>query len=183
MTPHHPTTQPRPERSTSSARRPSLRRLHRAHRGSNRRRDRGSVTLELSILTPAMILLIGFAVVAGRVAIGNSSVTTIAGNAARQASLARDAHAATAAATTAARTDLAAQGLKCAGGGTVHVDTTGFAAATRGQPGQAVTVTIDCLVSFSDLAMPGLPGSRTLTERAVSPIDPNRSRTSLTSTP
>jgi len=77
------------------------------------RADRGSATLELAILTPVMILLIGFAVVAGRVAIGNASVTTIAGNAARQASLARDARSASIAATSAARADLTAQGLKC----------------------------------------------------------------------
>ena len=30
------------------------------------------------------------------------------------------------------------------------------------------------VVSFADLAIPGLPGSRTLSDRAVSPIDPNR---------
>ncbi len=143
---------------------------------SARRTDRGSATLELAILTPVMILLIGFAVVAGRVAIGNASVTTIAGNAARQASLARDARAASVTATTSARADLAAQGLKCSGGGTVTADVTGFAAAARGTPGQVVSVRVDCLVTFADLAIPGLPGSRALTDQAVSPIDPNRSR-------
>ena len=138
--------------------------------------DRGSATLELAILTPVMILLIGFAVVAGRVAIGNASVTTIAGDAARQASLARDARSASIAATTSARKDLAAQGLKCSGGGTVTADVTGFTPASRGTPGQSVTVRVDCLVTFADLAIPGLPGSRALTDQGVSPIDPNRSR-------
>lgn len=138
--------------------------------------ERGSATLELAILTPVMILLIGFAVVAGRVAIGNASVTTIAGNAARQASLARDARTASITATSAARADLAAQGLKCSGGGTVTADVTGFAAASRGTPGQLVTVRVDCLVTFADLAIPGLPGSRSLSDQSVSPIDPNRSR-------
>ena len=143
------------------------------------RADRGSATLELAILTPVMILLIGFAVVAGRVAIGNASVTTIAGNAARQASLARDARSASVAATSAARADLAAQGLRCSGGGTVSADVSGFAAASRGVPGQTVNVRVDCLVTFSDLAIPGLPGSRALTDQGVSPIDPNRSRASM----
>ena len=46
--------------------------------------------LELAILCPVMILLLGFMVVAGRVAVASNTVTTIAGNAARQASLARD---------------------------------------------------------------------------------------------
>jgi len=140
------------------------------------RADHGSATLELTILTPVMILLIGFAVVAGRVAIGNASVTTIAGNAARQASLARDARSAAIAATSAARADLTAQGLKCSGGGTVNADVSGFTAASRGIPGQTVTVRVDCLVTFSDLAIPGMPGSRALTDQGISPIDPNRSR-------
>ena len=140
------------------------------------RADRGSATLELAILTPVMILLIGFAVVAGRVAIGNASVTTIAGNAARQASLARDARSASIAATASARADLAAQGLKCSGGGTVSADVSGFTAAARGIPGQTVIVRVDCLVTFSDLAIPGLPGSRALSDQGVSPIDPNRSQ-------
>ena len=150
---------------------------HRGRAGARPRSDQGSATLELAILTPVMILLIGFAVVAGRVAIGNASVTTIAGNAARQASLARDARSASIAATTAARADLAAQDLKCSGGGTVSADVSGFAQVSRGTPGQTVTVRVDCLVTFSDLAIPGLPGSRALTDQGVSPIDPNRGRT------
>lgn len=149
------------------------------HRRRVERADRGSATLELAILTPVMILLIGFAVVAGRVAIGNASVTTIAGNAARQASLARDARSASIAATASARADLAAQGLKCSGGGTVSADVSGFTAAARGIPGQTVIVRVDCLVTFSDLAIPGLPGSRALMDQGVSPIDSNRSRASV----
>ena len=64
--------------------------------------------------------------------------------------------------------------MRCEGGGAVAVDVSGFTAAAQGVPGQSVVVTVTCLVSFSDLAIPGLPGSRTLTDRAVSPIDPNR---------
>ena len=64
--------------------------------------------------------------------------------------------------------------MRCEGGGAVAVDVSGFTAAAQGVPGQAVVVTVTCLVSFADLAIPGLPGSRTLTDRAVSPIDPNR---------
>ena len=113
-------------------------------------------------------------VVVGRVAIANNSVTAIAGNAARAASLARDARSATAAGGASARSDLTAQALHCDGGGQVNVDATGFYAARQGTPGQAVEVTVTCVVSFADLAIPGLPGSRTLSDRAVSPIDPNR---------
>lgn len=146
-----------------------------ARTGSNRRPDAGSVALELAILTPVMILLIGFVVVAGRVAIAGASVTSAAGNAAREASLARDARSASAVALTAAQQGLAAQNLHCDGGGQVEVDPSGFAAAAGGAAGQLVTVTVTCQVDFADLAMPGLPGSRTLTDQAVSPIDANRS--------
>jgi len=141
------------------------------------RRDRGSATLELAILTPALILLIGFIVVAGRVAIANNTITSVAGNAAREASLARDAGTAAATAAATAKSALTAQAIHCDGGGQVAVDASGFAAASQGTPGQSVVVTVTCVVSFTDLAIPGLPGSRTLSERAVSPIDPNRGDT------
>ncbi len=121
-----------------------------------------------------MLLLIGFMVLVGRVAVANNTVTSIAGTAAREASLARNAGAAAAAASSSARTALAGQAVRCEGGGAVGVDVSGFAAAGRGAAGQSVVVTVDCLVSFSDLGIPGLPGSRTLSDRGVSPIDPNR---------
>ena len=139
------------------------------------RRDRGSATLEMAIATPVMLLLISLMVLAGRVAVAGNTVTTVAGNAAREASLARTAGAASAAATSSARAALAAQAINCQGGGNVAVDVSGFAAAARGVPGQVVTVSVVCDVSISDLGLPGAPGTRTLTEQAVSPIDPNRS--------
>ena len=125
----------------------------------------------MSILAPVMLLLTGFVVVAGRVAVAGAAVTSIAGNAAR------DARGAVAAASSSARASLTAQDLHCAGGGDVGVDPSGFAGAARGGGGQAVVVTVTCLVSFSDLGFPGLPGSRSLTDQAVSPIDPNRAAT------
>lgn len=142
------------------------------------RRDRGSAAVELSILTPVMLLLLGFMIVVGRVAVAGNTLTSAAGNAAREASLARDSRTAAAAASSAARAVLAAQALRCQGGGAVTVDVSGFAGAARGTPGQSVVVTVECLLSFSDLGIPGLPGHRTLTDRGVSPIDPNRATTS-----
>ena len=143
-------------------------------RRRRRRCDAGSATLELSILTPALLLLLGFVVLVGRVAIAGQAVTSIAGQAARAASLARDAATAAAVAGQAARSAVTGQGLPCAGGGQVGVDTRGFAAAAQGAPAQTVTVTLSCQVQLADLAFPGLPGSRTLVDSAVSPIDPNR---------
>lgn len=138
------------------------------------RRDLGSASLELAILVPVMLLLIGFIVLAGRIASANNAVTAIAGNAAREASLARDASAASAAASGSARAAMAAQDLHCVGGGQVSVDPSGFAAAAAGIPGQSVVVTVSCLVNLADLAIPGVPGSRTVSDQGVSPIDINR---------
>ncbi len=146
----------------------------RVHDVRTGRRDRGSTSLELAILVPVMLLLIGFMVLVGRVAVANNTVTSIAGNAAREASLARDAAAASAAASSAARAGLAAQDLQCVGGGEVSVDPSGFAAAARGLPGQSVVVTVSCLVNLSDLAIPGVPGTRFVSDQGVSPIDVNR---------
>lgn len=143
--------------------------------GRLRRWDRGSATLEMAIATPVMLLLISLMVLAGRVAVAGNTVTTVAGNAAREASLARTAGAASAVATSSARAALAAQAINCQGGGNVAVDTSGFGAAARGVPGQVVAVSIVCDVTISDLGLPGAPGTRTLSERAVSPVDPNRS--------
>jgi hypothetical protein len=128
----------------------------------------------MAIATPVMLLIISLMVLAGRVAVAGNTVTTVAGNAARDASLARTAVAAAAAATSSARAALAAQSINCQGGGNVSVDVAGFGPAARGVPGQVVAVSIDCVVAIADLGLPGAPGTRTLSDRAVSPIDPNR---------
>ena len=102
------------------------------------RRDRGSATLEMAIATPVMLLLISLMVLAGRVAVAGNTVTTVAGNAAREASLARTAGAASAVATSSARAALAAQAINCQGGGNVAVDVSGFARRRprRARPGR-----------------------------------------------
>ena len=138
-----------------------------------RDRERGSATLELAILTPALLLLLGLLVLAGRVQVAASAVEHAAQVAAREASLARTTEAAQAAATSAADRELSAQDIRCAPS-SVLIDSSGFAAPV-GQPG-TVTATITCTVTFSDLAIPGLPGSRTLTAVATSPLDRYRTR-------
>ena len=137
------------------------------------RDDRGSVTLELAILTPALILLLGLVALAGRVEVAASAVEHAAAAGARAASLARTVDAARAVATETVQRELDAQGLRCAPS-TVAVDTAGFD-APLGDPA-TVTVTTSCTVTMSDLDVPGLPGSRTLTGQATSPIDRYRTR-------
>lgn len=145
-----------------------------ARRGASIGSERGSVTLELAILTPALILLLALMVLVGRVQVATSAVEHAAHVAARDASLARTPEAARTAAVTAALRELTAQDVDCTSPD-VTVDTTGFA-VPLGQPAR-ITATVTCLVDFTDLAAPApLPGSRRLTGTATSALDAWRTR-------
>jgi Flp pilus assembly protein TadG len=135
--------------------------------------DRGAVTLEFVVLAPALLALLGLLVVAGRVAIASNSVEAAADEAARSASISRTAAGARAAGEEGARRGLAEQDLTCTTV-RVDVDTAGFAVPV-GLPAQ-VRATVTCVVRLADLALPGFPGSRTVTATAVSPLDTYRER-------
>jgi Flp pilus assembly protein TadG len=135
--------------------------------------DRGSASLEFVVLAPALLALIGLLIVGGRVAIANNSVEQAADEAARSASISRTAAGARAAATDGARRALGEQGLRCSSVD-VDVDTSGFAVPV-GVPAQ-VSATVTCVVRLADVAVPGFPGSRTVTATAVSPLDTYRER-------
>ena len=141
-------------------------------------RQRGSVSVELAILTPAFLLLMVLGIVSGRTAVAYSVIDLAAYDAARTASLSRDAGTARALATVAAQDTLAHQGVSCVdtpdGEPLVTVDTSGFAVPV-GQPA-AVSVTVTCTVSFADVALPGVPDHRRLTSTFVSPLDTYRGR-------
>ena len=135
--------------------------------------ERGSVSVELALLAPALLLLLSFAVLAGRTQIADGAVQEAARAAAREASLARDAATAAAQASSHAQQTLAAQDLRCQRT-TVDVDTAGFS-APPGRPGD-VTVTLACTVGMADLLAPGLPGSVTVEASFTSPVDAYRER-------
>lgn len=136
--------------------------------------DRGSTTLELVVWAPGLLLMIGLLTVAGRVNSANAAVEQAAVDAARTASSARSAGGARDMAKASAEKSLAGQGLQCTTT-TIVLDTAGF--GTR--PGQSATVTatVTCPVRLSDLAIPGLPGTRTVSHTATSSIDTFRERT------
>lgn len=138
---------------------------------SRPRDDRGSVTLELAILAPALLLLLGLLILAGRVETSSAAVEQAARSAARDASLARTADAAQASARAAAQRELAESGCVATD---VTVDTSGFAAPLGTDA--SVAVHVSCTITIADLAVPGLPGTRTLTADGVSPLDRYRSR-------
>jgi Flp pilus assembly protein TadG len=115
---------------------------------------------------PAFALLILLVIMGGRVALARQAVDAAAADAARVASIARDATKAKSSAVEVAEASLANQGITCLDT-TITVDT---AALRRpaGAPGE-VTATVSCVLELSDLGL--LVPSRTLTAAVASPID------------
>jgi Flp pilus assembly protein TadG len=139
-----------------------------------RRGDAGNAALELVILAPVILLLIGMVVAAGRVAIAQGSIDAAARDAARQASLARTPAQAQAAALSSAIAELSGENLNCAPQVTLPNLGQEFG-VPLGEP-STVRARVTCTVSLSDLLVPGLPGSRRLTATFTSPLDPFRGR-------
>lgn len=133
--------------------------------------DRGSVTLELVIFAPALIIMLLFVVAAGRIAQAHQAVEAAARDAARQASIARDPATARANATSSAQASLDREGLNCPA--RVSVDTSGFARPV-GTPA-TVTTHVSCTVQLADVSLAGVP-TTTVNARFTSPIDPFRGR-------
>ena len=130
-------------------------------------RDRGSAAAELVLVTPFLILLLLFAVAAGRLVQARLDVDSAAEQAARAASLARTPEAASAQATQVAQAALAGQSVTC-NPAVITPDTSDFT------PGGQVSVQVSCTVRLSDLSLLHLPGSQTLTATFTSPIDTYR---------
>jgi Flp pilus assembly protein TadG len=146
---------------------------HRRNRQRGQEGEEGSIAVEVAILMPAFLLLVAVAAVIGRQTVADTAVEGAAHDAARAASIARTAGTARTAAEQAAREVLADQGLHC-DPVTVTVDASQFGRPV-GQPA-TVTATVTCAVSFSDIAVPGLPGNRTISATFTSPLDIYRSR-------
>lgn len=146
-------------------------RLRRIHQPG--RRERGSAAVEAVIGVPAFLLFIALIIAAGRIAIAHQAVEAAAAEAARSASIARTQGQASVDGTSGATSSLGNQKLQCSSK-QVSVDATGFASP----PGTAahVTATVTCVVNLSDVAFPGLPGSRSITATMTSPIDTYRER-------
>jgi Flp pilus assembly protein TadG len=141
-----------------------------------RRGDRGSAAIEAAIVAPALIAFLSLVFLVGRIVLARSAVDEAARDAARQASISRDA--------TTARTRAQATGLKTLRDDNLHcstltVDPGGDLATQFAKPvGQLaqVHVTVVCVVSYSDLGFPGMPGSKTIRSEFWSVIDWWRAR-------
>ncbi len=126
--------------------------------------QRGAVATELVLVTPLLVVLLLFVAFGGRVVMADGDVDSAARDAARAASIARSAGSAHTAAHTAASAALGGGMAPCRQLA-VDVDTGGFRA------GGSVSVTVACHVELADLALLGVPGTRTLTGRATAPVD------------
>ena len=160
MTWHWPAWQHRP--------RPSAWRWRRGLRAGD-----GNAALELVVLVPVLLGLLGLVIAAGRTTLAQGSVDAAARDAARQASIALVPSAAESAGSASAVAALRRDGLDCRP--VVRIDTSDFRTLPPGQPAM-VWATVTCTVPLASLALPGLPGSYTMLARFGSPLDIYRSR-------
>lgn len=138
-----------------------------------RRTERGSATVEAVLGIPVFTLLILLAAMGGRVMLASQAVNGAAADAARAASIARNAHQGDADARNAAHSSLEAQQITCLRT-TVTVNTTGLT-RPAGTPGE-VSVTVTCVLQLADLGLPGAPSSKVITATVTSPVDTYRQR-------
>jgi Flp pilus assembly protein TadG len=126
--------------------------------------ERGSVAAELTLLVPALVVLLLFVVFCGRLAEARLRVEDAAHQAARAATLARSLGQADADARDTAQAALDRAGMSCR---TLSVDTRlgGL------RPGGMVRVRVTCQVGVSDLALLAVPATVRVSADADSIVD------------
>lgn len=135
--------------------------------------QRGSVSVELALLVPALIVMLSLLIAGGRLWFARTTVNEAAQAAARSASLARSSGEGQADGSSAGRQSLSTAGLDCVEQ-SVSVNTGAFGVPV-GTPA-TITSTVTCSVPFGDLLLPGMPGSISLTGTGSSALDTYRSR-------
>jgi Flp pilus assembly protein TadG len=147
---------------------PAARRPH--GRGTGRWPDeRGSMTVELVLLTPLLFALLAFLVGLGRAADARGRLVGAVRDAARAASLTTNPTAAAQTAQDTALANLTGADLECRQP-QVSTDTRRFTA------GGQVSVTVRCTLDLSALVVSGLPGRTSLVATATAPLDRYSSR-------
>jgi Flp pilus assembly protein TadG len=133
------------------------------------RTDKGSVAVEVVLITPALIVLVLLVVLGGRLTGAQSRVRHAAASAARAASLRSSFPAAEADAIATAQHDLERAHVECSGGPAVTME-------GSLQPGTRLTVTVRCQVPLRDLGLLGLGRSvHEVSATSVEVIDVRRS--------
>ena len=126
--------------------------------------SRGAASIELVLVTPALVALMLLVVFVGRVAQARADVDRAARDAARVASVSRSRDEAIADGTAAARASLRDAAVACE---TLRVDVD----ATDFGPGGSVRATVTCALTLDDLSLLRVPGARTLTATFAQPVD------------
>jgi Flp pilus assembly protein TadG len=129
--------------------------------------ERGSLAVELVVLTPVIVLFVLVALALGRLELAHEEVVGAARAAAEAAAVAPSAAEAEWAAVTAAQPVVANQVHSCVQFNVV-TETGDFI------PGGTVRVDVSCEIDFGDLLVPGLPGHTTVHAEVSAPIDPFR---------
>ncbi len=140
----------------------------RSDRTSSSHGQRGSLTVELVVLTPVIVLFVLLALGFGRFELAREQVVAAARAAAEAASVVPSAGDAQSAALTAATPIVANQAHSCTQLN-VSAETGDFV------PGGSVRVIVSCQIEFADLLIPGMPGHAEVQAAVSAPIDPFRS--------
>lgn len=129
--------------------------------------ESGSLSIELAMLTPALLLIFGLIVVYGRVGQVNGTLESGTRDAARAASLARSTAGAQEAAQRAVRDAVADTPPSCRA--SLKIDVGEFI------PGQPLRVATSCTYDVSDVGIPGVGANLTSESSFVSVVDDFRS--------
>lgn len=128
----------------------------------------GSLTVELVLLAPVLVLFALMAVAMGRYEVAREQIVDAARAGAEAASVAASPGDAQLAASSATIPEMEGLVNACTGL-SITTDTEDFV------PGGTVSVAVTCRVHFSGLFVPGVPGSATVRSVQSAPIDPYRS--------
>ena len=135
----------------------------------SRRRDTGSLSLELVVALPALFVLLALVYAYGRVAQVGGTLDAGVRDAARVATQARSAETAFQAAEAAIRDSLGEGATSCQDSLRVEpIPAADFV------PGAPVTVRASCTIPMRDLWLPGMTGEITTSSAFTSQLDPNR---------
>jgi hypothetical protein len=132
------------------------------------RDESGSLTVELVVLTPVLFVVVLVSLVFGRVTEARQQVVEAARAGAEAAAVLPTVGTAQWVGSINAVINLLGRSHTCAHPA-IEVDTSHFV------PGGYVTARVSCLVLLSDIGIPGLPGSTTVSASATAPLDPYRS--------
>lgn len=146
------------------------RRAHRAPRARRAHREHGSISVELAVIAPGLVLMLLLVAAGGRIVEAQGHIDGAARDAARAASLAGSAGQADQLALQAAQEDLGPSSW-CTSG-SVQAPVTGFPDSQFIPAGTSVQVTVSCDVNMSPFRLLGFSATMHFTGTAIAPVDP-----------